>query len=117
MRSSLNHINVSAYRNFNLSASTVSARAPNSATVSIIIGGNSSHGTVTGGSALTINPDRLITPAEYAAVMQVMHGSQSLLLNSSGAAIGGSLTLNSSYVQNLSSLVVPRNVTLGMSRV
>jgi adhesin HecA-like repeat protein len=107
-----NHQNALVSRNINLSASRVSASAPNSAPVSIVIGGSSTHGTINGGSALTINPGQLITPAEYAAVMQVMHGSQSLLLNSMGAAIGGSLILNSKNVQNLSSLVVPKNVTL-----
>lgn len=60
----------------------------------------------------TIQPGQLLTPAEFAALNQVLStGQQTLNVDSAGRAIGGQLTLTNLGYDQLSSLVVPQNVT------
>jgi hypothetical protein len=71
-----------------------------------------------GGKNLTVSAKTMLTPAEYLAVMQVAVGSsQSLTLDARGIATGGSLVINQSLGQSVSSLVIPQGVTvIDMSR-
>lgn len=68
-----------------------------------------------GGTPMAVQAGQSVTPAQFAALSQVVSGSQqSLMLNSLGQAVGGSLQL-SSLVSGSSSfkcLVVPQNVTV-----
>jgi len=98
--------------NLDLSSVLDSLSARNTSPLSILVGGTLVRGAVTGGTAMSISPGQLVTPAEFAAVNETLHGAQTLLLGAQGTALGGSIRLNSSYTQNLSSLVVPANVTL-----
>ena len=62
------------------------------------------------GHKQTVSSGMFLTPAQTAAVQQVLHtGTQSLVLGLLGNATGGSLVLSA---QNLSSLVVPHGVTV-----
>jgi hypothetical protein len=62
-----------------------------------------------GGTSQTINPGDLITSAEMVALGQILAGGQqSLQLNAMGAAIGGTFTLNSMSISNLT---IPTGVT------
>jgi len=110
--SGISYSGSSAGTNLNLSSSKANQSASNSSPVVITLGGSIGHGTILGGTNVVVSPGQLITPAEYAAVMQTLRGNQSLLLNTVGAAVGGSLTLNSKYVNDISSLLVPKNVSL-----
>ncbi len=66
-----------------------------------------------GGVSLTVNSNTQLTPAEYLAVREVLSGGQqSLLLNTQGAAIGGSAVIGSHLSQELSSIVIPHGVTV-----
>ncbi len=73
--------------------------------------------TVAGASKEVRAGDRL-TPAEFAALAQVLSsGTQDLVLNAHGRATGGSFALNSLQsvqrsVSNLSELVIPKGVTV-----
>ena len=53
----------------------------------------------------------LLTPAEFAAVTQVLSGHQSLIVDAAGRAIGGQLNISSIGSQTLGTLLVPQNVT------
>ncbi|GEM_PF-3363425 len=75
--------------------------------------GSSGSLTITeGGVAHHVKPGDAVTPAELAALLQVaLSGRQSLLLNSSSSADGGSISLNLFSHAHLASLVIPRGVT------
>lgn len=65
-----------------------------------------------GGQQLSVTNATPLTPGEYIAVMQIAHGEhQTILLNSLGAAIGGTVVINSRLSNELSSLTVPQGVT------
>ena len=102
----------SAPTNLDLSSVTASMASKNKSPVNIQVGGSVVNGKVTGGSQVTILPGQFVTPAQYAAIFGAMRGSQTLLLDPSGAAAGGSLNLSSKYVQNLSGLSVPGGVQI-----
>src|SRR5579875_3057328 len=65
-----------------------------------------------GGTALTVRPDTLLTPAEYVAVSQILKtGTQSIQIGALGAATGGRVLLSSGLMQNVTNLVLPGGVT------
>ena len=98
--------------NLDLSSTIATLTSRNSTPISVLIGGRESGGNITGASSQVIKPGQLVTPAEYVAVFEALHGNQTLLLGPQANAIGGAFSLSSNYVQNLSSLTVPKNVTL-----
>jgi hypothetical protein len=60
-----------------------------------------------------LRPGDAVTPAELAALNQVLtSGRQGLLLNHLGTAIGGTLNLNASAAQSTAQLSIPHNVTV-----
>src|SRR5262249_48143650 len=62
---------------------------------------------------LSINSNTPLTPAEYMAAMQIVHGGQqTILLNSQGEAIGGTVIISQRISSELNSLVVPQGVTV-----
>ncbi|MBY0359202.1 MAG: hypothetical protein K2W82_14465 [Candidatus Obscuribacterales bacterium] len=70
----------------------------------------SGSGTIdNGGQSLSINPGMQITPAQAIALSQVLAGGQTIMLNGDGAAVGGTLNLNS--IQTITNLVIPTGVT------
>jgi hypothetical protein len=65
-----------------------------------------------GGVARTINPGDLVTPAEFVAFRQMLvTGTQEILLNTEGQAVGGHFALGTLNTNLLASLVVPSGVT------
>lgn len=67
---------------------------------------------VVGGQAKNVTPSTMLTPAETVALKQVLNtGQQSIILDSSRTAAGGSFVLNSSLMQRINSLVIPPGVT------
>ena len=98
--------------NLDLSSSSAAVSTKNTTPVNIVVGGSMQHGAVAGGTALTILPGQLVTPAQYLAVLGAMSGQQTLLLNNQGAAFGGTTNLRSSSLQNLTGLTVPAGVSL-----
>ncbi len=98
--------------NLDLSSTQASLHARNSSPVSIQVGGNLIDGSIVGAISQTIAPAQLLTPAEFLAVNETLHGGQTLLLNNFGQAIGGYATVSSNHVHQLASLVVPQNVVL-----
>jgi hypothetical protein len=86
-------------------ASVVFSPTCNQSSVDIQIGGNN--------ETQTILPGQMLTPAQLIAAYQVMHhGTQSILLNNDGAAIGGSMIIRNHLANILESLVIPNNVTV-----
>lgn len=71
---------------------------------------NFTSATITvGGSSVIVNAGSLITPAESVALNQVLGGgTQSLVLDASGRAVGGQFNL---FGNNLSQVVIPTGVT------
>lgn len=66
-----------------------------------------------GGTNLTVNAQTQLTPAEYIAVEQVTSGrQQSLILDSYGSATGGSVIIGSHLGSMISSLIIPKGVTV-----
>ncbi len=99
-----------------LGSTNASLSSPNNSAVSINIGGSLSNGTVIGGTQLSISPGQSVTPAQYAAVYQLIHGgNQALVVNSMGAAQSGSLNLSSKYLDSLANLVIPGGVSVTAS--
>ena len=98
--------------NLDLSSTTASMGAQNTKPVNIQVGGNSLNGTISGGTSLTVLPGQLLTPAQYLATLAAINGHQTLLLNNSGAAIGGSAILNAKTSPALNGLLVPTNVSI-----
>ncbi len=96
--------------NLDLSSTQATISSHNSSPVQIQVGGSLNQGSVTGGSSLLVNPGQLLTPAQNAAVFEVLKGNQTLLLGAQGNALGGALNLSSSFAHNIGSLVVPQNV-------
>ncbi|MBU6455006.1 MAG: hypothetical protein KGS72_24765 [Cyanobacteria bacterium REEB67] len=87
-----------------------------STNANIVLGANlfSGHQSVAvaiGGKSTTFSAGASVTAAEYVAIKQVLAGgSQSLTLNDSGAAVGGSFSINSVASGHVSELVVPSGV-------
>ncbi|MBX9721978.1 MAG: hypothetical protein K2X81_11325, partial [Candidatus Obscuribacterales bacterium] len=78
-----------------------------------MIGGQlAPNGLITGGVPMNITQGMLLTPAENAALYQSVNAGQHLMINNLGAAVAGSANINSSWASNLSTLVVPSNVSL-----
>ncbi len=100
--------------NLNLSSVTAAYSANVSSPAQIYVGGIlSGTGRVRGGTAETITPGELLTPAQYVALGQVTAtGHQSLVLTANGAASSGFLTLSPGEVSGLSGLYVPAGVSL-----
>ena len=71
---------------------------------------NFTSATITvGGTSVIVNAGSLLTPAESVALNQVLGGgTQSLVLDAAGRAIGGQFNL---YGNNLSQVVIPTGVT------
>ncbi len=66
-----------------------------------------------GGTMKTYLRNDKVTPAEFVAIVQVLakHGSQTLDLNSAGAADGGTFLLNGLISPRITGLTIPQNVT------
>jgi hypothetical protein len=97
----------------NLDFSSVQASIAAVRAGTITLGGRlAADGRISGGTAVSILPGALLTPAMNAALWQTITGGQSLLLNLSGAATGGTARLNSSWAGSLSTLVVPAGVAV-----
>jgi hypothetical protein len=98
-----------------LSSTQATIAAPINHPVSIMVGGAmNSSGQVVGGAEISIAPGQMITPAQYVALTQVVQlGSQSIELSVGGTAYGGSFSLVAGQTGELSSLVLPTNVSLG----
>ncbi len=91
-------------KNVDLSSTTASVTVPQSQHQSANI-----H---VGGNTLAVSAGSTLTPAEYAAFMQVIHsGTQSLQLGALGNAVGGTVNLSGSWTANIGNLTVPSNVT------
>ncbi|MBS1989118.1 MAG: hypothetical protein JSS83_01300 [Cyanobacteria bacterium SZAS LIN-3] len=66
-----------------------------------------------GNQQLTVTGNTLLTPAEVAAVYQVLAtGHQGLRLDADGAASGGSLRLSPTLLSQISGLVIPQGVSV-----
>jgi len=66
-----------------------------------------------GGDQYVVDSNTRLTAAELAAVHQVLNeGGQGLSIGKNGSADGGSLTLDAAAVQGLSTLSIPKNVTV-----
>jgi adhesin HecA-like repeat protein len=88
--------------NMNLGSSAATMTAPSASVIR------------TGDAVQAIHAGQAITPAQYAALSQVLSGGmQHLNLDLSGRAVGGYLGLNTvTAQQQLGSLSVPKNVTV-----
>jgi adhesin HecA-like repeat protein len=65
-----------------------------------------------GGNSVNVTPESMLTPAELAALTQVLNaGQQTLQLNELGAAVAGQLSLHSDFASQISNLVIPVGVT------
>ncbi|MBX9690539.1 MAG: hypothetical protein K2X27_27735, partial [Candidatus Obscuribacterales bacterium] len=65
-----------------------------------------------GNSTVSVGPGSVLTPAQYAAYMQVIHtGHQSLVLGNQGNAVGGTINLSGAWTSNVGNLNVPTGVT------
>lgn len=96
--------------NLDLGSTHPSVPANNAGTV--VIGGSlNGSGNVQGGTPMTVAPGQLLTPAMNTALAQVTGGSQTLLLNTGGAATAGYASVSSAAAGNFSSLVVPSGVS------
>lgn len=83
-----------------------------SSTVNSVMAPNRPVSITVGGSTFQATPGSMITPAQRAAMFQVMRtGQQSLVIGADGNAIGGSLSIGSRMAANLSNLVIPQGVT------
>lgn len=71
-------------------------------------------GTIASGRrTLDVQTGQMLTPAQAMALNQVLQtGQQSLVLSNLGNAVGGSVSLTASATEALSSLVIPRGVTV-----
>ncbi|MCA9817337.1 MAG: hypothetical protein KC652_19650, partial [Cyanobacteria bacterium HKST-UBA01] len=107
---------LSGLTGLNFSSDLTSYTAPNTTPVTITVGGQlSSAGSVVGGTSLTVNPGDHITAGQLEAVEHVMtFGSQSVLLNGQGQAIGGYITLTSQDLSSAGNLYVPESVSLSL---
>ena len=105
-----------------LDLSSSKSTVPATKAGSIMVGGKSSGGSISGAIPMTVAAGQLLTPAQTVAFLQSAAGSQNLLLNTAGSAIGGSaLVSNNSLLPgtnlvnvgaSLSSIVIPQGVTL-----
>ncbi|MBS1998324.1 MAG: hypothetical protein JSS86_18500, partial [Cyanobacteria bacterium SZAS LIN-2] len=75
-----------------------------------LLNGAGSISITVGGKSETFSAGAHVTPAEYVAIRQVLTGSQSLNLDTQGAATGGSFSINAVASSRISDLVVPAGV-------
>ena len=85
--------------------------------ITILIGGTiNANGDVVGARHdMVIKPGELLTPAQYAAMQQVISsgGQQTLVVNNQGAAVRGTLTLTASQTsETFSGAFIPKGVVL-----
>ncbi|MBX9880228.1 MAG: hypothetical protein K2Y22_17350 [Candidatus Obscuribacterales bacterium] len=91
--------------NLNLSSTVASMTAPTSMTNPVNVN--------LGGVLTSIAPGSAVTPAQMVALHQIMRtGVQSLVLDSMGAAQGGTMTIGSHLGSMLGSLTIPSGVTV-----
>jgi uncharacterized protein YkwD len=91
--------------NYNLGSAAHNVRAPLTPgqTVQLTVGKHTD----------TVHNGQLLTPAEFLAVQQILNsGTQSLVLGTNGAAIGGQFTLPTATSASLGALIIPRHVTM-----
>jgi hypothetical protein len=75
--------------------------------------GNQSVTITVGGKPLSVTGSTLLTPAEVAAVYQVLRsGQQSIVLDSRGSADGGTLIIGQRLSQYVGNLVIPQGVSV-----
>lgn len=68
---------------------------------------------MSGGHLLNVSYGSYLTPAQAAALMQVISGAnQTLVLGASGNAIGGTFVLDPQAGQTISNLIIPTGVTV-----
>lgn len=93
----------------NLGSMQTNVTAPNTHPVSIRVGDSSGRSGV-----MNVAPGQALTPAELLAVTQLMTtGRQTLMLNTSGAATGGSAVVSAaSALNSLSALSIPKGVSI-----
>ena len=95
-------------QNLDLSSTKASARASN-------LGGMRTSNTAvihSGGEAITVTSNTLLTPAQLLATLQVNQtGNQSILLSPQGNATGGTFTIGPNLARQITSLTVPVGVT------
>jgi mucin-19 len=91
----------------------LSSSAANVVLGSSLFGHNTSVTINVGGANQTFSAGQKVTAAEYVAIQQTLGSShsQSLVLNSQGAADAGKFSLNSAVNANVTELVVPTGVT------
>ena len=66
-----------------------------------------------GGQQQNILPGQLLTPAQVVAVYQVMRtGSQSIVIDVSGAAISGSMSIGQNWAGRIASMTIPQGVSV-----
>lgn len=80
---------------------------------SVSVGGQfTATSIMVGGTATTVAPNSMVTPAEFMALHQVLTtGSQTLLVGAQGNATGGQVNLTAALNQAVSNLILPANVT------
>lgn len=75
--------------------------------------GNRSVNINVGGSELTLTGSSVLTAAQRQAAIQVVRtGQQSLVINSQGSAVGGSITIGSRMASQISNLIIPQGVSV-----
>ena len=122
------HQNISAYNALAATGSLFSASLPGgvsgpglqldltSANANIALGSGLFNGAASatiaiGGKAQTFSAGANVTPAEYIAIRQVLGGgAQTLVINTAGAASGGTFRLDAAAGAQVGEIVVPRNV-------
>ena len=83
------------------------------ATSTSIKGLNSPVSIKVGGHSLSVNQGQALTPSERLAVYQVLNsGKQSIVLAANGTANGGSFSISNTFANHISSLTIPRGVSV-----
>ncbi len=66
-----------------------------------------------GGQQQSVLPGQLLTPAQVVAVYQVMRtGAQNIVIDGSGAAISGSMSIGQNWAGRIASITVPQGVSV-----
>lgn len=89
----------------------LSSSEANLSAQSLIPGGQSGVQITQDGKSVTIGASDMVTPAQLVAVGQALSGGQTINLNASGVAVGGTFTLTNNLAQSISGLNVPSGVT------
>lgn len=103
-----------AAQSLDLESSAPTVQANNESVANIQIGGTvGSNGTVEGGTILSVGAGQMLTPAQYAALSQVLAGTgQSLVIGNQGNAVAGSVAISPGAYSNLTNLSVPAGVAI-----